>query len=302
LKVVTPLLSKKKILHALLSARAEGLINDRVSRDFSSFLDISIEKKKKAMQKRGAELVKCTAQGKVRSVQEEHSKASISYDVYFQFLIKQEDFIYIEEEIEPRMAVFYKDTLITDEWMNVLEEKPEGWDLQVDPSVGQSGMDEMRAGTYNRLAAVRYAETWWNSYNPKYKKFENDCTNFISQCIHEGGVLMKGYPDRGKGWWMKNHSWSYSWSVANAFYTYLKHSPKTKQLADPVELRLGDVICYDFEGDGRWNHTTIVTAKDVHGMPLVNAHTYNSRMRYWAYEDSSAYTPGIKYAFFHIVD
>ena len=39
-----------------------------------------------------------------------------------------------------------------------------------------------------------------------------------------------------------------------------------------------------------------------YGMPLVNAHTYNSRMRYWAYEDSSAYTPNIKYKFFTIVD
>lgn len=65
---------------------------------------------------------------------------------------------------------------------------------------------------------------------------------------------------------------------------------------------MGDVICYDFEGDGRWNHTTIVVAKDADGMPLVNANTYNSRMRYWAYEDSTAYTPNMKYAFFHITD
>lgn len=65
---------------------------------------------------------------------------------------------------------------------------------------------------------------------------------------------------------------------------------------------MGDVICYDFEGDGRWNHTTIVVAKDADGMPLVNANTYNSRMRYWAYEDSTAYTPNMKYTFFHITD
>ena len=48
--------------------------------------------------------------------------------------------------------------------------------------------------------------------------------------------------------------------------------------------------------------TAIVVAKDGHAMPLVNANTYNSRMRYWAYEDSTAYTPKIKYDFFHIVD
>ena len=74
-----------------------------------------------------------------------------------------------------------------------------------------------------------------------------------------------------------------------------------KEVQDPRELILGDVICYDF-GDGRINHFTIVTGKDAFGMPLVNAHTTNSRLRYWAYEDSSAYTKNIKYKFFTIVD
>ena len=74
------------------------------------------------------------------------------------------------------------------------------------------------------------------------------------------------------------------------------------EVQDPRELQLGDVICYDFEGDGRFNHNTIVTGKDAYGYPLVNAHTYNSRMRYWAYEDSSAYTPNIKYKFYTIID
>lgn len=37
-------------------------------------------------------------------------------------------------------------------------------------------------------------------------------------------------------------------------------------------------------------------------MPLVNAQTYDSRMRYWSYEDSTAYTPSIRYTFFHILD
>ena len=71
---------------------------------------------------------------------------------------------------------------------------------------------------------------------------------------------------------------------------------------EPEELILGDVIAYDFEDDGRWNHTTIVVAKDADGMPLVNAHSANSRRRYWNYEDSSKYTPQMKYKFFHIIN
>ena len=66
------------------------------------------------------------------------------------------------------------------------------------------------------------------------------------------------------------------------------------------ELSAGDVICYDFEGDGRFYHSTFVVAKDAEGMPLVNAHTENSRHRYWSYEDSTALTPNIKYKFFQI--
>ena len=77
---------------------------------------------------------------------------------------------------------------------------------------------------------------------------------------------------------------------------------RAKEVSKPEELMLGDIICYDFEGDGRFNHNTIVTAKDIHGMPLVNANTTDSRLRYWSYEDSTAYTPNIQYRFFHIVD
>lgn len=74
------------------------------------------------------------------------------------------------------------------------------------------------------------------------------------------------------------------------------------EVSSAHELSPGDVICYDFEGDGRFDHNTIVVKKNKDGMPLVNAHTSNSRHRYWAYEDSTAYTPSIQYKFFRIGD
>ncbi len=78
-----------------------------------------------------------------------------------------------------------------------------------------------------------------------------------------------------------------------------------KTIASGLEYSLqqegyATVICYDFEGDNRWDHNTIVVAKDANGMPLVNAHTNNSRLRYWTYEDSAAWTPNIQYKFFQI--
>ena len=115
---------------------------------------------------------------------------------------------------------------------------------------------------------------------------------------------MHGYPNRTGGWWMKNHNWSFSWTVANSMRWYLasaKAGLKAREVESAAQLEPGDVICYDFQGDGRFDHTTIVIGKDANGMPLVNAHTSNSRNRYWAYEDSTAYTPRIQYKFFAIV-
>lgn len=107
------------------------------------------------------------------------------------------------------------------------------------------------------------------------------------------------------GWWYENsQSMSLSWSVAHSFRWYLSGAQKglrgeEKQRAS--QLLPGDVICYDFDGSGRWDHTAIVVAKDLRNEPLVNAQTVNSRMRYWTYQNSPAYTPDIQYKFFRIV-
>ena len=52
---------------------------------------------------------------------------------------------------------------------------------------------------YNREAAVRYANTWWDSRNPAFPSFDVDCTNYISQCLLAGGAPMHGYPNRETG-------------------------------------------------------------------------------------------------------
>lgn len=162
---------------------------------------------------------------------------------------------------------------------------------------------------YNRAKAVEYANRWWNSYNPDYRHFEDDCTNYISQCLFAGGAPMT-YGSRASGWWYKGTGgsgdvWSYSWTVAHALRWYLTNSKTgltAKEVDSSNQLTLGDVICYDFDGDGRWQHNAIVTAIGINGMPLVNAHTVNAREREWSYRDSYAWTPKINYKFFHITD
>lgn len=285
-------------LQKLFDQRVEQFVSKdkKDSRNFPK-----AQQKIDALAKRSAEIVKVKAAGKVLERSVDEAFQTITYQVHYQYLIKQKDTLYLEEEIEVRMGKFFKNDLIMDEEiMPVYESGP-----LPETSPAAEEKEERLTYQYNRLKAVQYAERWWNSYNPAYKKFENDCTNFISQCLHVGGAPMRGYPNRGMGWWLRNSNWSYSWAVAHSLRLYLSNSKsglRAREVSSPEQLLLGDVICYDFEGDGRFNHNTIVTGKDANGMPLVNAHTYNSRMRYWAYEDSSAYTPNIKYKFFTIVD
>ena len=45
--------------------------------------------------------------------------------------------------------------------------------------------------SYNRIAARDYAYNYWSSYNPAYTSYKGnggDCANFVSQCIHAGGI------------------------------------------------------------------------------------------------------------------
>lgn len=171
-------------------------------------------------------------------------------------------------------------------------------------------VQSMRIMRYDREKAVQYADRWWNEYNPEFYAFEVDCTSFVSQCLFAGGAPINYTGKRETGWWYRGmvkdrEEWSYSWAVANALNMYLEHSITHLQadvVTRPRDLRLGDVISYDWDGNGRYQHSAIVTAFDAEGMPLVNAHTNNSRHRYWDYRDSYAWTERTAYRFFHILD
>lgn len=219
--------------------------------------------------------------------------------LHLSFLIRQKDHFHLEEQVVAYQLEMQNGKVIKCEIME--EERVSK--RKNDQIIQETEQNKQERFTYDRREAVRYAERWWNSYNPKFEIFEDDCTNYISQCLLAGGAPMRGAPVRNQGWWYQNNNWSFSWSVAHSLRWYLSGSTQGlqgKEVGDPESLHLGDVICYDFQGDGRWDHNTIVVAKDAYGMPLVNAHTNNSRNRYWSYEDSAAWTPNIQYKFFRI--
>lgn len=164
--------------------------------------------------------------------------------------------------------------------------------------------------TYRRDAAAAYAERWWDGYNPEYRAFDVDCTNFISQCLNAGGAPQWDTGRTDMGWWYRHRGgpqdqWSLSWAVAHSLRWYLagsRQALQAEQASDPRLLVPGDVIHYDFDGDGVWEHTTVVVGLDQGGEPLVNAHTAPSRRRPWRYADSPAWTSRTRYLFWHVLD
>lgn len=170
---------------------------------------------------------------------------------------------------------------------------------------------QVQGKRYRRDLAVAYADLYWNKPNPNYEEFDSNCTNYVSQCIFAGDVPMLYTNRRDSGWWYKGRQqgkewWSYSWAVSRSLAAFLLKSRKQGLNAIEVDsadqLELGDVIVYDWNGDTRYQHTTIVTAFDAKGQPLVNANTTASRHRYWDYQDSYAWTPNTRYRFFHLAD
>lgn len=47
---------------------------------------------------------------------------------------------------------------------------------------------------YNGTKAANYAKNHATSYNSNYPSFSSDCTNFVSQCVHAGGISMDYIP------------------------------------------------------------------------------------------------------------
>ncbi|UOQ85012.1 amidase domain-containing protein [Gracilibacillus salinarum] len=254
-----------------------------------------LTRKKELHQKNGKKMKHLDLIGYKQHIVTERNQQKLHYRLLYRMLIDDHGQYYHEEMIEERVAALVGDQVVADQEKKVADNTDR-------PKII---IDETRSRfDYDRRAAVQYAERWWNDANPAYRYFaENDCTNYISQCMRAGGAPMTGAPNRSKGWWYQGNNWSYSWSVANSFRWNLSGATsglKGTEVSDPRDLLPGDVICYDFEGDGRWDHNTIVVAKDSQNMPLVNAHTNNSRHRYWTYEDSAAWTPECDYRFFRI--
>lgn len=103
---------------------------------------------------------------------------------------------------------------------------------------------------YDREAAVEYARTYALVYNKDYPNFDRgtpnsgDCMNFVSQCIHAGGMPQKEY---GYLWFCNKKKHSSSWSGVDSFRNYLKKSFGNPRILfdvyeTPEKLEKGDIV------------------------------------------------------------
>lgn len=116
---------------------------------------------------------------------------------------------------------------------------------------------------FNVKAGVNYAENWAWDYNPGFRNFgDNDCTNFVSQVLQNGGYNHVNGINKYFGWWYNNNSNSNSWSSADKFIKYWGVRMSTTSFEDFSKLiSVGDFIFQDLGNDGDYNHAGFVTYK-----------------------------------------
>lgn len=113
---------------------------------------------------------------------------------------------------------------------------------------------------YDYSAMADYAIRYVYNYNPAYRSFPADCTNFISQAMYAGGwTMVTGYYTNNNVWWYNWLNQSYTWAGAHNWYFFARGSGRTSYLSNVWYMLIADVLQMDFTRDGQINHTMIVT-------------------------------------------
>jgi hypothetical protein len=135
--------------------------------------------------------------------------------------------------------------------------------------------------TYDRGAAVAYADAWALKVNPEYwSSPDNDCANFVSQCLAAGGLrptYAAGREWRSNGTEFPTVAWVNCGAQKRALSARgPSHSPYIVRATRSVPRRWarGDVVYLGNVVDGRveWQHV-IVCAGRRGGDWVYDSHT-----------------------------
>ncbi len=136
---------------------------------------------------------------------------------------------------------------------------------------------------YNRYKAQQYAYEWWNKRNNEefgyYSRANGgcydcwyDCTSFISQVIYKGGIKQRKTGEIP--WFYSDDGPAHAWGVANSKYHHFKG--RARMVDNIWELKIGDVLSFDWDSNNHIDHTAVVTKKDALGV-YVTQHSYDRK-------------------------
>lgn len=147
------------------------------------------------------------------------------------------------------------------------------------------------------LATVKYAELWTDSnhvyknheqdfMNFKYPVFKDNCTNFVSQALHEAGLKTKNATVLSR---THDDVWSYeafaqlgptyTWGGAENNYRYMKnYSDAFSSDNNPTQIGPGSIIYADWDGNGTKDHAAVVVGNintKTTSIPVICQKTHN---------------------------
>lgn len=134
----------------------------------------------------------------------------------------------------------------------------------------------LNANGYDVDDALAYAHLWCENNqslrNSDYDFYAglNDCTNFVSQVLYEGGGIAMihintpgfDYNDPDNWYYEDGKTPSYSWGGAQNLYDHLDdYSTNVQRIYSTADLEVGDIINWDTSDDGNFHigHSTVVT-------------------------------------------
>lgn len=132
----------------------------------------------------------------------------------------------------------------------------------------------------NRDDALRHASEHWSEYDSDYMVADgNDCTNFVSQCWHKGGI---GMTEDWYSYDKSNDNSSYSWTLVDAFADYMTYSsakytddgnPIAKFVWSSKDVKPGDIVQFFNDSMQDWTHAALVVRVTIGGKIYYASHT-----------------------------
>jgi hypothetical protein len=172
--------------------------------------------------------------------------------------------------------------------------------VHVEPETAPSG----NSMTYNRIAALTYADMYATSYNPNYYNYNpdgGDCANFVSQALYDP-VYGANLPREDPNWYYlygqsgaaaSPIAWRYTPSqhqflINNPYGSYYDFgyfgtsgSWSATNAYDKSYMLTGDIHFYDWYSDGLIRHATIAVGYLGDGTTLIDSHNLDrKRVRY----------------------